>query len=1062
MTTRSKPDRNFAGAQSVFRKVADSVQMLVWMTDIDDAIVYLNQGASPGFEKQSQVHASIWLEFVHPDDRTQVADIVMQAKEARAEYQMEYRIIRSDGSVHWMMSSAAPRFKDNGDFDGYNGTLLDVSDRHAAREELGRREEQFRSLTNLSTDWYWETDEKDRFTFLSADVERLFGTDPNLIIGKSRLDLAAYLNQPGLAECFRKITERQPFRDIRYATSWSVKGVMRYTSLSGEPVFDNGVFKGYRGVGRDITKEVEVSEQLAQLAAENKAWIENSLDVLAVFNDEGRFLRVNEAAREIIGYEPEELLGRRHLEFIVPDEQEKTKAIAAGLCNDKNTLQNFENRWIRKDGSIVHLSWAVRRANDRGLTYATARDVTESYRTQAELHRSNERLFSMLESIGDAFFAVDRDWRVNYVNRRTAEFVGRTPDEMIGKLVWEAVPEIRHSSVFPYYEKAMASRKPDFFEAYYEPARAWLEIRAYPFEDGLSVFFHDVTARRTAGNAIRENEQRLRELIEMTPAGYILTDAQGKLVAVNPALCHMSGYTQEELIGRSLKELFPVCPAGGALPVRGGLCSVHGKEAAVRHKQGHLVYVLVNANINRDAEGDALSVTAFLTDITERKQAEARLEQLATHDALTGLPNRALLNDRVQQMLNSAPRNETIAVMFIDLDRFKEVNDSLGHQPGDILLREVGRRLQKNLRPNDIVARLGGDEFVVVAHCSQGPDSAERIVGKLFTALAAPVNISGQEVVVGASIGISMFPQDGTTKDVLFQNADTAMYRAKAAGRKTYRFFEPEMSVEVKTRMTLESTLRRALDRNEFELHYQPRIHLKSMAIVGMEALIRWNHPQLGQVLPMQFIPMAEEKGLIDAIGGWVLEEACRQTRRLIDKYKRSLCVSVNLSARQLKSRDVLEQVRAALQKAELSPRLLELELTESALIEDIDASAGVLKELKALGISLSVDDFGTGYSGLAYLRRFPLDTLKLDRSFVTQQDDGISSFKFIKAFVDLAHTLNMSVVAEGVETNETLQLLRDAACDEAQGYLLARPLSLEAFEAYLARLPNSELKGKG
>ncbi|MEN3294262.1 MAG: hypothetical protein V7642_3515, partial [Burkholderiales bacterium] len=893
MNTRSTPDQHFVQAQTVFRKIADSAQMLVWMTDIDDLIVYINQGASSGFEKQFQLHASMWLEFVHPDDRARIAGIVVQAKAVRAEYQVEYRIVTSDGAARWMTGSASPRFKDNGDFDGYIGTLLDVSDRQAAREELGRREERFRSLTNLSTDWYWETDENERFTFVSDGVERLFGTDPNLIIGKSRLDLAVYLNQPGLAECFRKIAVRQPFKNIRYATSWSVKGVMRYTSLSGEPVFDNGVFKGYRGVGRDITGEVEAAETLAQLAAENKALIENSLDMLTAFNEEGRFLRVNEAAREIIGYEPEELLGRRHLEFTIPDDREKTMAIAAGLRDGKNTVQNFENRWIRKDGSIVHLSWAVRRANDRGLTYATARDVTESYRTQGELHKSNARLFAMLESIGDAFFSVDRDWRVTYVNRKTAEFVGLTPDEMIGKLVWEAAPGIRLSSVFPYYEKAMASREANFFEAYYEPARAWLEIRAYPFEDGLSVFFHDVTARRKAGNAIRENEQRLRELIEMTPAGYILTDAQGQIVAVNPALCDMSGYTQEELIGRTLKELFPVCPADGAFSVRGGIRSVHGKEAAVRHKQGHLVYALVNANIKRDAEGDALSLTAFLTDITERKQAESRLEQLATHDELTGLPNRALLNDRVQMMLNSAPRNETIAVMFIDLDRFKEVNDSLGHEPGDILLREVGRRLQKNLRPNDIVARLGGDEFVVVAHCSQGPDSAERIVEKLFSAMAAPVDIAGQEVVVGASIGISMFPRDGTTKEVLFQNADTAMYRAKAAGRKTYRFFEPEMSVEAKTRMTLESTLRRALDRNEFELHYQPRIHLKTMAIVGMEALIRWNHPQLGQVLPLQFIPLAEEKGLIDAIGRWVLEEACTQTRRLMDKYKRSLCVSV-------------------------------------------------------------------------------------------------------------------------------------------------------------------------
>jgi EAL domain-containing protein (putative c-di-GMP-specific phosphodiesterase class I) len=269
------------------------------------------------------------------------------------------------------------------------------------------------------------------------------------------------------------------------------------------------------------------------------------------------------------------------------------------------------------------------------------------------------------------------------------------------------------------------------------------------------------------------------------------------------------------------------------------------------------------------------------------------------------------------------------------------------------------------------------------------------------------------------------------------------------------------MSVAAKTRMMLEQSLRRALERGEFELHYQPRIHLRTMAIVGMEALIRWHHPHLGEIPPMQFIPIAEERALVEPIGRWVLEQACAQTRRLMDRFGRSLRVSVNLSARQLKCTDIVAQVDAALRKADLPPHLLELELTESAIIDDIEASARVLEELKRLGIALSVDDFGTGYSGLAYLRRFPLDTLKLDRSFVTQEDHGISGFKFIKAFVDLAHTLNLSVVAEGVETNDTLQMLRDAACDEAQGFLLARPLSLQAFETYLSRLPAVDSRRK-
>jgi diguanylate cyclase (GGDEF)-like protein/PAS domain S-box-containing protein len=700
---------------------------------------------------------------------------------------------------------------------------------------------------------------------------------------------------------------------------------------------------------------------------------------------------------------------------------------------------------------------AVRALADSAATVMwtpDACDATETQHARIELQKSKDQLYSLLETIGDAFFAIDGDWRIAYVNQKTADFVGRSREALIGNIIWEAVPEILNSEAFDYYRKAMQTRSSVSFETYYEPAGAWVEARVYPLEDGLSVYFHDISARREAQRVIHKSEQRFRELIEMTPAGYLLTNERGMLVDVNPALCRMSGFAQDELVGRGLSLLFPQCPCDGALSTRGGARSVQGAEAAILHKDGHHVYVLINANVERDADGNGLALTAFVTDITERKQAESRLRELATHDMLTGLPNRALLNDRVQGLIDGAAPDASIAVMFLDLDRFKEVNDSFGHETGDTLLREVGRRLQACLRTDDLVARLGGDEFVVVAPCPLGAESAKKVADKLFAALAAPIDIGGQEVFAGASIGISMFPRDGAAKEVLFQNADTAMYRAKSAGRNGYRFFEAEMSVETKTRMTMETALRRALERNEFELHYQPRIDLKTMSIVGMEALIRWNHPQLGQVPPMRFIPLAEERGLIEPIGRWVLEEACMQSRRLMDKFQRPLRLSVNVSARQLRCGNIVEQVRACLHRTGLAPHLLELELTESTLVEDIDASASVLKRLKTLGLSLSVDDFGTGYSGLSYLRSFPLDMLKLDRSFVVQQEDGISSFRFIKAFVDLAHALNLSVVAEGIETNEMLQFLRDAACDEAQGYLLARPLSLDAFEDYLARLP--------
>nr|WP_277986325.1 EAL domain-containing protein [Noviherbaspirillum cavernae] len=925
-----------------------------------------------------------------------------------------------------------------------------------SEEELRRREERLRSLMDLSTDWYWETDEDDRFTFISDSMQRLIGLHPSIIIGKTRLDLAIDHSHPDLVKCCEKVARREPFRNIQYATNLSANGVMRYTSISGEPVFEDEVFRGYRGVGRDVTAEVDVATQLSLLAAENKALVENSLDIMMLFDKTGKILRVNEAVMDVLGYQPVEVLGKRYLDFIVAEDREKTRTIGARLNRDTNTIRDVEFRCACKDGRVVHLSLSVRWSDDRRLTYATARDLTGRYRARAELDKSNKRLFSMLESIGDAFVAIDREWRVTYVNRRTARFIGRRRDALIGKTLWEAAPELLTSSVFAYCRKAMETRRNTFFEVYYEAAHTWIEVRAYPYDGGLSVFFHDISARRAAERTIRQSEQRLREVIELTPAGYLLADAQSRLVAVNPALCDLSGYSEEELIGESMTRLFPSYPGASAASVQENAASAHGMEATLRHKHGHLCYVLINANTFRDAEKNTLSLTAFVTDITQRKQAEARLEQLATRDVLTGLPNRAALNEQLQSMLD-ASQQQSVAIMFIDLDRFKEVNDSMGHEPGDVLLREVACRLQKSTRPNDIVARLGGDEFVVAAPCSKGAESAAKIVGKLFAALAAPVDIAGQEVFVGASIGISMFPQDGQTKELLFQNADTAMYRAKAAGRNGYRFFEAEMSVEAKTRMALEHALRRALERGEFELHYQPRLDLKTMAIVGMEALIRWNHPQLGRVSPLQFIPIAEERGLIEAIGQWVLEEACTQTRRLMDKFGRSLRLSVNLSARQLRSADLPQQVAACLNKTGLPAHLLELELTESALIEDMEISTAVLKELKTLGISLSVDDFGTGYSALAYLRRFPLDTLKLDRSFVNQENGEIDSLKFIKAFVDLAHALNLSVVAEGVETKETLQCLREASCDEAQGYLFARPLPFNALEEFLSRLPAHE-----
>ncbi|MCS0589101.1 EAL domain-containing protein [Massilia norwichensis] len=791
-----------------------------------------------------------------------------------------------------------------------------------------------------------------------------------------------------------------------------------------------------------------------------------------------------------------------------------------------------------------------------------------------ELKRSRERMSAMLENIGDAFFAVDHDWRVIYANGKAANFVGVDLGNTFGKSLLDVAPQLEGTLALEHYRMAMGSGQPSVFEACWTPTGAWYEARAYPTADGLSVYFHDITEKRKAEQALRKSEQRFRnlfqeagdsilivdrelrivaangracanfgyrqdelvgmsahavdsnfhygsqlletlrqgrthllrivkrrkdgstfpaevhvsrfedngqeffqaivrdlterehaerqlreserrfrEVIEMTPAGYVLASADGLILDVNPALCTLSGHARDALVGSRLARLFAVFPWDRL--EAGQLCctSVQGAEAVVRHAEGHLLHVLFNGAVCVGADGKVESITGLMTDITGRKQAESRLQELATHDTLTGLPNRALLHERLQRMLDDCAPDRVVAVMFLDLDRFKEVNDSFGHEHGDLLLCEVAARLRKVLRPSDVVARLGGDEFVVAAECggsAGGPGAAAAIAAKLLEVLTLPVTVGAQDVVVGASIGISMYPIDAATRELLFQTADTAMYRAKAEGRNRYRFFEAEMTVAARARMALELSLRPALAREEFELHYQPRVDLRSMAVVGMEALIRWRHPQQGMVPPQQFIGIAEETGLIVPIGRWVLREACRQTRRLIDEFGRPIRVSVNVSARQLAQPAFAAEVREALADTGLAPSALELELTESALIEDLERTAAMLGELQALGVKLAVDDFGTGYSGLAYLRRLPIDVLKLDRSFVLQDDGRISAFDFVKAFVDMAHALQLSVVAEGVETVEVLDFLRAASCDEAQGYLLGRPLPLAGLRSLL------------
>lgn len=544
-----------------------------------------------------------------------------------------------------------------------------------------------------------------------------------------------------------------------------------------------------------------------------------------------------------------------------------------------------------------------------------------------------------------------------------------------------------------------------------------------------------------AAQRLRASRQQLHDLMALAPSPYLMASRDGLVLEANPALCAISGYAPDDLAGRNLAWLLPDGPRTPG-DVDAMLPGIH----TLRHRDGHAIPVRLHASVSRDASGAPDKLHCFLSQASTGLP-ENREQELALHDALTGLPDRTLLNQRLQQMLEQAD-GKPVALMFLDLDQLRKVNEMLGHEAGDQLLRQVALRLRSMLPADGIVARLGGDEFVVAARCPAGPADAAAAAGRLLAVLAAPFTVGREEAGISASIGVAMHPADATTRETLFRHADAALHRAKAAGRNSWRFFEAEVNAQARARMLMEQALHRALERGEFELHYQPRLDLRSMAVTGMEALLRWNHPHLGRIGPQDFIPVAQQLDLMDDIGHWALREACLQGGRLQRQFGRALRVSVNLSARQLCHPALGERLGTALEAAGLAPQLLELELAETALTDDLGAAARRLGALKARGVRIAIDHFGAGGGALACIQHLPVDTVKLD----PKQDSARPGF--LKALVTLAHALDIRVTATGIETLALRDRMRDAGCDDGQGYLLAGPLSLAEFQLFLARLP--------
>lgn len=800
--------------------------------------------------------------------------------------------------------------------------------------------------------------------------------------------------------------------------------------------------------------------QAEKAARENARRLNETLEQAAVginrVGFDGVMLDVNQKFCDMLGYAKEELVGKTVQDITHPDDYELGSQDRAQLAHGAVQTRVSEKRFMRKDGSVMWARRSISAARDDVGTPQYLIEVVEDITGSKELERRFELTFNYA-AVGMVVVGLDRRYLI--ANRKFADMVGYSQQELRGMPL--------DTVVYPADRTTTEHQRQQLLKGEIDSITV---ERRFVRKDG-SVFWARRTlslARDAAGDPLyfvgvsediterKEREERYRAMFDNAAVGITRVNLNGVLVDVNQKFCDMLGHIREELIGKAIQDItHPDDYVQGAQfrdqVTQGGAKSAAGEKRFMR-KDGTLIWARRTMSIVRDDAGSPQYVVSVVEDISERKQAEDQLTKLAHYDALTDLPNRALFYDRLTHALAEAKRNQWIVgVMFIDVDRFKNINDTLGHAIGDILLQQVSRRLTESVRTSDTIGRLGGDEFAIVLFNISASGDADVVAQKIMASFSRPFLLDKAEVFVTTSIGITLYPNDGIDPDALIRNADVAMYRAKEEGRNTYEFYVPGMNASAAKRLDMEVMLRRAVERREFVLHFQPKIALKDGRIVGVEALIRWNCGELGLVPPMEFIPLAEETGLIVPIGEWVLKTACAQNKAWREQGLPPLLMAVNLSARQFQQKNLMEMIAGVLDETGLDPRFLELEITESMIMQHAERSSAILRRLHEIGVQLSIDDFGTGYSSLAYLKRFPVQRLKIDKSFVRDITTDADDAAIVTAVIAMAKSLKLKVVAEGVETKEQLAFLARLRCDEYQGYYFSKPLPAAEF-AHLAQ----------
>ncbi|RRQ21077.1 sensor domain-containing protein [Thiohalobacter thiocyanaticus] len=1048
------------------RSIIDNLTDAYFRTNIDGRILLASRSieALSGYRLEEVIGRNVTEFYL---DSAARADFLQALADNDGQvHGYEAGLRRKDGTELWVATSAHLLHDDAGEVIGVEGTIRDITERHQVEIALRESQERYKALFDSAGDAIFLLQD-DRFIDCNPMTLVMFGCTREQIIDQPPYRFSPEYQPDGrlskekalekIMAAFEGAPQNFDWTHIKHdGTPFHAEVTLNRVDLGGTPHLLASV--------RDVSerKRMETALQLsrrnlaeAQRIAHVGSWDCDIVTEEMEWSDEMFRIHGLEPGSRTPGYE---LLAERvHPEDWPGVQDAINTALRGEACLDS------EFRILRPSGEVrfVHARGELigNARGQPGQMVGTMQDVTEQIQSLAALRSSEERFRDLAENINEVFWLVALDWqKVYYISPAYEAIWGESVESLYaGPMSWaERVHADDRDRIHDFLSQVSIDQEevlfPEFRIVRRDGGIRWISARAYPVRDQegrpirVAGIAEDITERRQAEEQLRQSAVAF----DNTAEGILILDTERRIQAVNRAFSELTGYDEQVILHQTLERLEPELDNAPDNGVDWAAVDRNRRwqgEALLRRANGELFPAWLTVSMVLDASQRPANYVYIFSDITTIKRSQEKLDHLAHHDPLTDLPNRLLLNARLEHALQHAHREQyRVGILFIDLDRFKNINDSLGHSMGDEILIEAARRLKQLLREEDTVARLGGDEFIVILDEVGHSQDVITLGSRIMELFREPFVFGLHTLHVTASIGISVYPEDGRDTDTLIKNADAAMYRAKEQGRDNFQFYTQELTNSAFERILLETSLRRALDEEDLVLYYQPQISLANGRIIGAEALIRWNHPDMGLIAPNRFIPLAEESGLIVPIGNWVLRTACEQARYWLDIGLPLEKIAVNISGIQVLRGDISKAIKRALNYSRLDPCNLELEITESTLMHEGGQAIASLESLRTLGVELAIDDFGTGYSSLSYLKRLPIDKLKIDRSFINDAATDPNDEAIIRAIIAMGHSLQLKIVAEGVETQQQSEFLQSLGCDVVQGYYYGRPMPAAEF----------------